>query len=100
MVPVLREVFDQWFALFSGKENACGNKHQYQSPVLATKAAYNLEVKRPGEQFDVYKCVYCGYWHLGHAVDPAVFGYVIIGEHRRPVPLEETEINPVRDVSK
>jgi len=75
---VLKATFDKLFALLSGRENACGTKHQYGSPVLATKAAYNLETKRKGEVFDVYKCPFCEFYHIGHAVDPNIMGFTIV----------------------
>jgi hypothetical protein len=35
--------------------------------VLATKAAYNLETKSPGETLDpYYECPYCNFYHVGH----------------------------------
>lgn len=74
----IRDTFSNWFALFSGRDNACGKKHQYQSPVLATKAAYNMEVKYPGEIFDVYRCPFCNFYHIGHAVDPTKFGFSVV----------------------
>ncbi len=77
-MKVLPQTFDRLFALLSGRENACGKKHRYQSPVQATKAAYNMEVKYPGEYFDVYQCIYCDYYHIGHAIDPMIFGFEII----------------------
>lgn len=60
---------DRELALASGEERACGKKIRYANMVLATKAAYNLEVKSPGETLDPYACPYCGYYHIGHQME-------------------------------
>jgi len=60
---------DRELALASGMERACGQKIKYQTMVLATKAAYNLEVKSPGETLDPYKCPFCDFYHIGHSIE-------------------------------
>ena len=32
-----------------------------------------MEVKYPNEYFDVYRCPWCEFYHIGHAVDPEQF---------------------------
>ena len=59
---------DRRLALASGEERACGNKIRYANMILATKAAYNLEVKSPGEILDPYECPFCGFYHIGHSM--------------------------------
>lgn len=63
---------DRELALASGKERACGNKIRYATMVHATKAVYNLEVKSPGEILDPYECPFCGYYHIGHSMEPTI----------------------------
>jgi hypothetical protein len=72
--PVIIKKFedDRALALASGEERACGSKIRYANMVLATKAAYNLEVKSPGEILDPYRCPFCYYCHIGHSMTEAV----------------------------
>ena len=68
--PILEKFeHDRKLALASGEERACGKKIRYATMVHATKAAYNLEVKSPGETLEPYHCPWCGCYHVGHAVE-------------------------------
>lgn len=71
--PAIIEKFenDRRLALASGEQRACGSKIRYGNIVLATKAAYNLEVKSPGDVLDPYECPWCGAYHIGHQMDEA-----------------------------
>jgi hypothetical protein len=60
---------DHAVALASGEERSCGQKIKYDTPLKATKAAYNLEVKSPGETLEPYHCPWCSFYHIGHPVD-------------------------------
>ena len=68
--PAIQKKFEEdlALALASGRERACGQKIRYSTMVHATKAAYNLEVKSPGEVLDPYACPFCGFYHIGHAM--------------------------------
>ena len=59
---------DHALAVASGQPRACGQKIRYDNPVKATKAAYNLEVKTPGDTLEPYHCPFCGFYHVGHPV--------------------------------
>jgi hypothetical protein len=67
--------YDVRYALGSGEARACGSKIRYDNMVAATKAAYNLEVKRPGEILDPYPCPWCGFYHVGHRPPKRSWGY-------------------------
>lgn len=49
-------------------ENACAGKVRHVSQIIANRAARQLrEVgKWDGRAMNVYRCIHCGYWHLGH----------------------------------
>lgn len=44
---------------------SCLTKDSYQSRIPATRQAYALECVRPGRQYAVYQCWYCGFYHVG-----------------------------------
>lgn len=50
------------------RRKACEGKEKHYSPVVATKFAYSMEQRCPGESFDVYRCEFCWTWHVGHAL--------------------------------
>ena len=44
---------------------SCLTKDCHVSAYIATRQAYALEVIRPGRQYAVYVCRYCGHYHIG-----------------------------------
>lgn len=59
---------------------ACGKKTPYETPLTATKAAYGLEAQKAyidkiDMRFEVYRCRYCHYYHIGREKDRSWFDY-------------------------
>lgn len=52
--------------IYIGKPT-CESKVQFGTAWQATKAAYRMEEKNPGETFDVYFCPFHICWHIGHS---------------------------------
>lgn len=48
-----------------GRFYGCLTKVPYASRLVATKFAYALECIRPGRVYDVYRCDFCEYFHIG-----------------------------------
>jgi hypothetical protein len=49
----------------------CGGKKRYHSKTLAKEALKEISktFKKQGsklEEYNVYECVFCHYWHIGH----------------------------------
>jgi len=47
----------------------------FGSPILATKQAYHLEEINPGETYEIYRCRWCGLYHVGHIKDRSMYFY-------------------------
>jgi len=56
------------------RERSHDGKVRYGSPVAATAAAYNLEQIRPGG-YEIYRCRYCPFYHIGREKDRSMFDY-------------------------
>ena len=56
------------------RQRSCAGKNFYGWALPATRAAYLLSEFRR-EDFEVYRCRYCGYWHIGHVKDRSIFDY-------------------------
>jgi hypothetical protein len=52
-------------------ERSCRSKNTYLTKAQA-KAVVRFMGERHREQFNLYRCEFCGYWHIGHLV-PAIF---------------------------
>lgn len=55
--------------VLSKSKAKCEKKQIYYSPKTATRAAYSLEEKKPNHTYDVYRCRWCSFYHLGHSWD-------------------------------
>ena len=54
--------------MFTTEKRACGDKNQYESKQKAADVAAYL-VREKGavpERISIYRCDYCGWWHIGH----------------------------------
>lgn len=60
----MSESIEQWFS--RRREKSCGDKVPYESEQEALDAAYLVRLQR-GERLDVYRCLFCQRWHLGHS---------------------------------
>lgn len=58
------EDIEQWFS--RRRASSCGEKVAYESEREAREAAYLVRLQR-GERLDVYRCLFCHRWHLGHS---------------------------------
>ena len=56
------------------RQRGCGEKNRFSHPIAATKAAYDREAVRK-MPYEVYRCRYCHYYHIGRAKDRSMFDY-------------------------
>lgn len=47
------------------REHSCANKRAYNTKRLARQAR-SATVTRDRKRLSIYRCVYCGFYHLGH----------------------------------
>ncbi len=56
-----------WFRGLFRKERSCEGKIRYNRPsALRAKAAME---KKYGRKFDMYRCIWCGRYHIGGSID-------------------------------
>lgn len=67
----LREKYFWFRGLFS-KERSCGKKNKY-SEKSAQKAKGAME-RKYGKKFDIYRCIWCGSYHIGGSIDKYIKG--------------------------
>jgi hypothetical protein len=58
------EDIQQWFD--RRRDSSCGEKRQFESEREALDAAYLIRLQG-GDRLDVYHCLFCHRWHLGHS---------------------------------
>ena len=63
-------------------ERSCRSKQTYLTKAQA-KAVVRFMGARHRDQFNLYSCEYCRYWHIGHLV-PAVFRAHHVQNFERP----------------
>lgn len=69
------------------RQRSCGDKTPYDHPVKATNAAYNLEQIR-AVRFEIYRCRYCNFYHIGREKDRHMFDFQYAGATLHPHPIQ------------
>lgn len=61
-----QELVDMIVGLLN-RERSCGRKVRYGSQPTAEKAKLAME-RKTGDAFDVYRCIWCRQYHIGHSI--------------------------------
>ncbi|MHB8491174.1 MAG: hypothetical protein ACYDA6_03025 [Solirubrobacteraceae bacterium] len=63
----MRKDIERWFD--HRRASACGEKQRFEDEPEAEQAAYRVRLET-GERLDVYRCLFCHGYHLGHSSRP------------------------------
>lgn len=71
--------------MFVSAERSCERKQIYKTEEIAIKKASSASF-RTGHVIEHYYCIYCGYWHIGHASMERMkeLGYEVAEEFGKP----------------